>query len=170
METPRYELKINAFAPGELAALVNGLAEQLSGKVKAHIEETKGVAGLEHPIATKIKEELATKEEKQGNAPRGRKAKTQSADAVETTTVETAPADTATSPTTEQEQSKSTTEEITKEQIAQALQGVSEKVNFQKAKEILTSFKNAEGNPCKKVSDVQAADYGSFMAACKAAI
>lgn len=162
MEIPRYELKINAYAPGELAALVEGLAQQLSGRVKAHIEE-KAVSGLEHPIATKIKEEV--KAEKEEPAKRGRKPKTE---VVEESPVEEVKVNELAITIMEEATAPSTP--ITKEQIAQALQSVSEKVNFQKAKEILSSFNKEDGTPCKKVSDIQSADYASFIDACEKAL
>lgn len=58
----------------------------------------------------------------------------------------------------------------TKEDIATALQTVSEKVNFQKAKEILSSYKKEDGSPCKKVSDFKVSDYASIMAEVEKAI
>jgi hypothetical protein len=67
------------------------------------------------------------------------------------------------------EEVKEETKTYTKEEIATALQNVSETVNFQKAKEILTSFKKEDGSQCKKISDVLGKDYASFMAKCEEA-
>lgn len=167
MQTPSYELKVNAYTAGELSHLVDSLAKQLVGKVQEHNE--KHPAGLTSEAAINVQEEIKQEEAKDPKpeetkepAKRGRKAKTEVVER-ELTTEEVK--------TLQKEgediTSGTTDEPITKEQIAQALQRVSEKVNFQKAKEILTSYLKEDGSPCKKVSDVLPKDYEAFMNSCR---
>lgn len=142
MQTPAYELKVNATTACELTALVNSLAAQFG--VSLSPAQAEVIAEVE---AEEIKEEVKEEAPKQ---KRTRKAKTE---VVETVEVEEAPT--------------AETKEYTKQDIADACQKVSQTKNLDTAKKILAQFKSAEGTPCRRISDVKVEDYEYFIAACE---
>lgn len=57
---------------------------------------------------------------------------------------------------------------LTKEDIQEACQKLSAAKDIDAAKKVLSSFKTADGKDCRRISDVQEADYASFIQKCAA--
>jgi hypothetical protein len=55
---------------------------------------------------------------------------------------------------------------FTKQDVADACQKLSQAKNIEAARNVLSQFKNAAGEACRRISDVQEADYGMFVKAC----
>lgn len=64
---------------------------------------------------------------------------------------------------------KAETAALTKQDIADACQKVSGSKGLDAAKKILASFKTADDKPCRRISDIQEADYPKFIADCEKA-
>jgi hypothetical protein len=60
--------------------------------------------------------------------------------------------------------------EVTKEHVVEAAQKLSSSKNMDAAREVLGKFKNAAGEPCRRISDVQPADFAAFVEACEKAL
>jgi len=55
---------------------------------------------------------------------------------------------------------------LTKEDIQDACQKVSETKGIDAAKAVLAAFKSGDGKPCRRISDVQVSDYAAFIEKC----
>jgi hypothetical protein len=136
---PLYELKINAYAPGELAAAIHGLVRALPLVEKVGMDQ-----------AIRVSEESSVKEEKQEKKKKKEKVETP---VEETPVEETAVTE---SPVLE-------TKIVTKDEVATALQKVVEEKSLAKAKEILTKYGT------KNISGIKEADYAQFVSDCEEA-
>ncbi len=150
-----FELKVSSVTAGELAHLVNSLAGQFGVTIpKEPCSPPKEVETVE---AEKIE---TPKEEKKTKAKKGESVKADH-EAVATTIQEVG------------EDPKSPPEDaptLTKQDIADACQKVSQTKSLDAAKAILAKFNNEKGEACRRISDIKVFDYASFIAECEKAV
>jgi archaellum component FlaD/FlaE len=60
--------------------------------------------------------------------------------------------------------------EVTKEHVVEAAQKLSSSKNMDAAREVLGKFKNAAGEPCRRISDVRPEDFAAFVSECEKAL
>lgn len=62
------------------------------------------------------------------------------------------------------------TASYSKEDVSAATQRVAAAKNLEFAREIMGRFSKADGNPCARISDIQASDYAKYIETCDAEI
>lgn len=154
------EVKVSAPNAIDLAVLVKSLAAQFG--VSLSNAEAEMVVEAEPTLEPQI--ELPVEEKPKKGKPQGGKSANASTSKESTSAGKEekieAPIDTsgAQPPT------------YTKQDIADACQKVSTKKNLDAAKAILAMFKNDKGEACRRISDVQEADYAAFVKKCEEAV
>lgn len=147
------ELKITASNGEDLKNKVISLAKQFGVDLTTvQAEIIVEAEKIETPKEEKVKK---------GNA----KAQTKSAVVEAASIVETAQVVSDTNQTTSEKPAT-----LSKQNIADACQKVSGAKGLAAAKEILGTFKNAEGVACRRISDIQEADYAKFISDCEKAL
>lgn len=149
MEIPRFELKVNASHASELTMLVTSLASQFGVNVRSAVQESGLQSERMENEDRNARAEKVEAEKVEEKKPAKEKAKSTKEKTVVETTAET-----------------KSEKALTKEDIQDACQKVSETKNLDAAKAILSSFTSAEGKPCKRISDVQESDYTAFIKKC----
>lgn len=68
-----------------------------------------------------------------------------------------------------EEKKEASAKTYTKQDVADACQSVSTAKNLDAARAVLAQFTDAEGEPCRRISDLKTEEYGAFVAACEKA-
>lgn len=143
MHTPSgLQLIVNSGTAEELSRMVRSLAKQFG------VDLSKAEAQVIVEAEPEVKEEV--KEEKTKKTTTKKQATEKATEKEETPT----------------EEAKTS---LTKEMVSSAAQALSAAKNLDAVKKIIAQFKKTDGEACRKISEIQEADYAEFIAACEKA-
>lgn len=145
-------LTINAATAEELVSQIKGLQAALVGQVlvmneSGTVEKRESAPTIEKPKATRTAKAKENVAETKVEAPKAEETQTDAAQ----TTIESAVQGTK-----------------TKEDVATALQTLTAAKDIETAKRVLAQFKNKDGNPSARMSDLLEKDYEDFISTCEA--
>lgn len=162
------KIVIEANSVDELKQRVSEVYEMICGTGEREIEDSEVEPGVSDSGTT---DEPAPVKEKKTRKPRTTKP-----------VAEETQAETQTEPQAEEvmeevespyketpKEEKKETKTYTKQDVADACQSVSTAKNLDAARAVLAQFTDAEGEPCRRISDLKTEEYGAFVAACEKA-
>jgi outer membrane biosynthesis protein TonB len=172
-------LTINANTARELAEKINELAallgvdrNQLPLPISPNIAEGRAMpTGATVTLVESPKEDI--KEEPKEEKPkrtRRTKEEIEAEKAAQSVKEEPKTVSTETQTSAPTEATASTPAALTKQDIANACQSVTTAIDLDSARSIVASFKDANGEDCRRISDIKESDYKAFIEACNAKI